>query len=332
LTARVSQISAGKLSIERVVLLVSVIAAALFTFTVQGFATLSNLENLARNSAPLFILSCAMGVVVIGRGLDLSQIAAMTAVTSVFGVLVLSGHPPAVALGAAACAAVLLGLINGWLIAYVEIPSLLATLATAILFTGLGRWGILRGEYLLLLPKDLPLIAFLSNGRIVGIPLPILIAICIAAITWFFLSSTAYGRAVYASGDNHATARISGLPVRQTTLIVYVVAALSASIAGLLIASANGTVDFRTVTNGTLLFEVIMVVVLGGISLRGGRGGLLSIVAGVALISVMRNGMTLMDLTTQVQSLVKGLTLIVAIVLDNYFNPKDPETDTVGDL
>jgi ribose transport system permease protein len=331
-TARVSQIGAGKLSVEWVVLLVSATAAALFAITVEGFATLSNLENLARNSAPLLILSCAMGIVVIGRGLDLSQIAAMTAVTSVFGVLILSGHSPTVALLAAAGAAVLLGLINGWLIAYAEIPALLATLATAILFTGLGRWGILRGEYLLLLPKDLPLITLLSSGRVLGVPLPIVIAFCIAAITWFLLACTGYGRAIYASGDNHATARISGLPVRQTTLVVYVVAAVAASIAGLLVASASGTVDFRTVTNGTLLFEVIMVVVLGGISLRGGRGGLLSIVAGVALISVMRNGMTLMDLTTQVQSLVKGLTLIVAIVLDNHFNPKDPETDTVGDL
>lgn len=322
----------GKPSVEFVVLMTGIAAAAIFALSVDGFASLSNLENLARNSAPLMILSCAMGVVVIGRGLDLSQVAAMTAVTSVFGVLILSGYPTPVVLLAAVGAAILLGLFNGWLVAYVEIPSLLATLATAILFTGLGRWGILRGEYLLLLPKDLPLIAFLSSGRIAGIPFAIAAAFCVAAITWFFLSSTAFGLAVRAAGDNFATARLGGLPTRPTTLVVYVFAALAASMAGLLIASASGTVDFRIVTNGTLLFEVIMVVVLGGISLRGGRGGLLSIVAGVLLISVMRNGMTLMDLSTQVQSLVKGLILVAAIVLDNHFNPRDPETDTVGDL
>lgn len=322
----------GRPSVELVVLLTSVAAAIVFAFTVDGFASLSNLETLARNSAPLMILSCAMGVVVIGRGLDLSQIAAMTGVTSVFGVLILAGYPAPLALAAMVCAAVVLGLFNGVMVAYAEIPSLLATLATSILFTGLGRWGILRGEYLLLLPKDQPLIAYLSGGRVLGVPFPIAAAVCVAAITWFFLARTAYGRAVYASGDNHATARIAGLPTRPTNLVVFVFAALAASMAGLLIASTSGTVDFRIVTNGTLLFEVIMVVVLGGISLRGGRGGLLSIVAGVVLISIMRNGMTLMDLSTQVQALVKGLTLIVAIVLDNHFNPRDPETDTVGDL
>lgn len=322
----------GAPRVEIVVLLASIVSAAVFAIAVPGFATLSNLEILARNSAPLLILSCAMGVVVISRGLDLSLIAVMTAVTSVFGGMILAGEPAPVALLAAVCAAVMLGLLNGWLVAYAEIPSLLATLASAILITGFGRWGILQGEFLLLLPKDLPFIAFVSNGRIAGLPFSLVAALAVAAITWFFLAGTAFGHAVRATGDNSATARLSGLPVRLTTLVVFVFAALAASVAGLLIACASGTVDFRTVANGTLLFEVIMVVVLGGVSLRGGRGSLFSIVAGVALISVMRNGMTLMDLSTQLQSLVKGLTLIAAIVIDNHFNPRDPETDTVGDL
>lgn len=319
-------------SVELVVLGASLAAALVFSATVNGFATPSNFENLVRNSSPLLILSCAMGVVVIGRGLDLSLIAAMTAVTSVFGILILGGHSAGVALGSAIATAVALGLFNGWLIAYAEIPALLATLATALFFTGIGRWGILQGEFLLLLPKDHSLIAYMSGGSLFGVPFPIAAAAFVVLVTWAFLSGTGFGRTVYALGDNHATARLSGLPVRQTTLVVFVFATLAATAAGLLIASASGTVDFRTVSNGTLLFEVIMVVVLGGISLRGGRGGILSILAGVALISVMRNGMTLMDLSTQVQALVKGLILIIAIVLDNHFNPRDPETDTVGDL
>ena len=110
--------------------------------------------------------------------------------------------------------------------------------------------------------------------------------------------------------------------------MIYVFAALTALVAGLIMSAASGTVDFRTVTNGSLLFDVILVVVLGGIPLRGGRGGVRNIIVGVALIAVLRNGMTLMDFTTQTQDMLKGLVLLTAIVTDNYLNPRDTETDT----
>ena len=156
--------------------------------------------------------------------------------------------------------------------------------------------------------------------------------ILMLAATWFLLRYSIPGRTTYAMGDNFGAARLSGLPVRTTTLMIYVYAALTALLAGLVISSASGTVDFRTVTNGSLLFEVILVVVLGGIPLRGGRGGVGSILVGVALIAVLRNGMTLLDFSTQTQDVLKGLVLITAIVADRYLNPRDTETDTIGDL
>jgi ribose transport system permease protein len=151
-------------------------------------------------------------------------------------------------------------------------------------------------------------------------------------LTWILLRFTTLGRITYAMGDNFQAARLTGLPVRRATLLIYIYAALTALLAGLVTSASSGTVDFRTVTNGSLLFEVILVVVLGGIPLRGGRGGMRNIFVGAALIAVLRNGMTLFDLTTQTQAVLTGLVLIVAIVTDNYFNPRDTETDTVGDL
>ncbi|MEJ8573536.1 ABC transporter permease [Microbaculum marinum] len=319
-------------SMEALVLMLAIAAAALFAFFVSGFATWPNLSNLAQNSASLMILSCGMAMVIMTRGLDLSQIAVMTAASTAFGVLLTGGHGVGSALVAALATAVVLGILNGWLVAYFEIPSLLATLATAMLITGGIRWGLLQGEFLVLLPKDDPFIVAISSGRILGVPLSAVIALGILAVTGFILSRTIVGRTIYSMGDNIGAARLTGLPVRAVTLVTYVFAAIAALIAGIVVASSSGAVDFRTVTNGTLLFEVIMVVVLGGVSLRGGRGSILSIIAGVFLIAVLRNGMTLMNLSTQLQGLIMGMTLITAIVIDNHRNPRDPETETQGDL
>ena len=151
-------------------------------------------------------------------------------------------------------------------------------------------------------------------------------------VTWLLLRTTTTGRVIYGMGDNFGAARLTGLPVRQTTVLAHIYAALTALVAGLVIAAASGTVDFRIVTNGSLLFEVILVVVLGGIPLRGGRGGVRNLLVGAALIAVLRNGMTLYDFSTQTQDMLKGVVLIAAIFVDNYLNPRDAETDTVGDL
>ena len=227
---------------------------------------------------------------------------------------------------------VLIGLLNAWLIAYVEIPAMLATLASAMFITGLFRFAVLQGGFLLLLPKTDPTVAFFAGDLVPGIPVSVALMAATFVATWLLLNATARGRVIYAMGDNFQSARLTGLPVRTTTIVVYVFAALTALLAGLITSSASGAVDFRTVTNGTLLFEVILVVVLGGIPLRGGRGGVRNIIVGLALIAVLRNGMTLLNFTTQTQDMLKGLVLIIAIVTDNYLNPRDTETDTVGDL
>lgn len=315
-----------------VVLVVTAVLVVVFSSTIPGFATFGNLRVILSNSASLVILSCGMAVVIISRGLDLSLVAQMVAGAATFSILIGDGMPAPAAIILTIVAMVLVGLVNGWLIAYAEIPAMLATLATAMLITGLFRFAILRGEFLLLLPKSNPAVIFLSGSIVPGLSVPVALMIVTLAATWFLLRFSIPGRTTYAMGDNFQAARLSGLPVRTTTLLIFVYAALTALLAGLLVSSASGTVDFRTVTNGSLLFEVILVVVLGGIPLRGGRGGLSSILIGVALIAVLRNGMTLLDFSTQTQDVLKGLVLITAVVADRYLNPRDTETDTVGDL
>lgn len=318
--------------LERVVLVVTFALVVLFALFIDGFATAGNLLVILSNSTSLVMLSCGMAVVIISRGLDLSLIAQMVSGATIFSILVTNGSPAAFALLVAVAAMVLVGFVNAFLIAYVGIPAMLATLASAMCITGLFRFAILRGEFILLLPKSNPAVLFLSGNILPGVTVPVALMIATLLATWALLSYSTAGRIIYAMGDNYQAARLTGLPVRTTTVVVYVFAAVTALLAGLVTSAASGAVDFRTVSNGTLLFDVILVVVLGGIPLRGGRGGLRNILVGAALIAILRNGMTLMNFTTQMQDALRGLVLILAIVIDNYLNPRDTETDTVGDL
>ena len=318
--------------LEPIVLAVTLALIVLFALTIPGFATLGNLSVILSNSTSLILLSCGMAVVVISRGLDLSQVAAMVAGATTYCTLINAGLPGPLAIILAVLAMTAVGFVNGWLIAFVEIPALLATLASAMLITGFFRFAVLRGEFLLILPKSNPAILFFKSDILPGLAAPVALMIATLILTWLLLRFTTTGRIVYAMGDNFLAARLAGLPVRTTTIFVYIYSALTALIAGLVIAAASGTVDFRIVTNGSLLFEVILVVVLGGIPLRGGRGGVRNLLVGAALIAVLRNGMTLYDFSTQIQDMLRGVVLIAAIFVDNYLNPRDAETDTVGDL
>ncbi|MDF2366842.1 ABC transporter permease [Sneathiella sp.] len=317
---------------EYIILGITLALVLAFTTLIEGFLTVGNLLILAQNSTALAILGCGMAAVIINRGLDLSQISVMVAVSAVFGLMLSNGADYMMAMGAAFILALILGALNGWLVAYIEIPALMSTLATAMLIAGFCRWGILQGEFLVLIPKDLPQVIYISTGKISIFPVSVVIGIVVLIATFILLNLTVLGRMFYAMGDNYIAARLSGLSVRTATIWLYIFSAITAFIAGIIVSSSSGTVDFRIVTNGTMLFEVIMVVVLGGIPLRGGRGGVFNLIIGVVLISVLQNGMTLLNLSGQIQDLVKGLILISAIVIDNYINPKDTETNTQGDL
>ncbi|MEC7258138.1 MAG: ABC transporter permease, partial [Pseudomonadota bacterium] len=306
----------NKRLLETIVLAVTLILIATFAVAVNGFATRGNLSVILSNSASLAILSCGMAVVIISRGLDLSIVAVMVAGATTYATCIEAGLGAGLALVITAVVIVIVGAINAWLIAFAELPAMLATLASAMVITGLFRFAILQGEFLILLQKSNPAVQILTSDILPGVPVTTLAMAAARAATWGLLNRTLAGEVIYAMGDNFLAARLSGLPVRPVTVLIYVWAALMAMVAGLLISSASGAVDFRTVTNGTLLFDVILVVVLGGIPLRGGRGGLRNIILGVALIAVLRNGMTLMNATTQMQDVIKGVVLLLAVAVE----------------
>jgi len=298
---------------HQVVLLMVALLFGAFAVGLPAFRTPHNLVTLLRNICVLGILGVGMGVVVIARGIDLSQVVIM-AVSSAYAVRLMNHHglgeAPALLLGLVV--AVALGLINGFLVAFVEIPALFATLATYLLYFNGARTMALPS-----LIEDVPHRArhllYLGHGNVLGVPVPILVFAAVALATHLTLTRTALGRFIYAHGDNPDAAGITGIPTRPLTMLEYAFSALVAYVAGLVQAGS------------------ILVVVLGGISLVGGRGGVHSVIVGALLVGVMVNGMTLMNLANDIQGIVLGLVLLGAILLDNRLHPRDEETVKQGD-
>ena len=317
------------LSQEQIVLGVTALLAAAFAFALPGFGTLDNLLTLTRSVAILGMLGVAMSVVVIGRGLDLSLVASMAVGAAVALQLLQQGWATAPALGVALLLAVAIGLINGFIIAFVEVPALFTTLATGFLVFGLGRVFLLDGV-ISYLPPQASGLAFIGQGRVLGVPMPIVAFALVALLVHLLMSRTAFGRFIYAHGDNPEAARLTGIAVRPLTMVEYALCSTIGLVAGLVMAASTASMNTQVI-NSTLIFDVILVVVLGGVSLVGGRGSVLSVLAGTALIGTLLNGMTILNLDNNVQNIVKGAVLLAAILLDNRLHPRDEETARQGD-
>lgn len=318
-----------RLSQEQIVLLVTLLLIVAFSATLPGFASISNALNLLNSVAVLGILSLGAAIVIIGRGLDISQIASMAIGAATSALLMQSGLGIGVAVAAGFAVALVMGLFNGYLIAFVEIPPLFATLATNLLYFGLARTFFLGSTYVVYVPDQAQ--AFLALGSsLFGVPIPVLVFFALAAAVHVFLSRTRIGQFIYAHGDNPEAARLTGIPVRPLTLLEYSLSALIGCLAGLILMGTLSSIDTQIVM-GSQIFNVILVAVLGGVSLVGGRGGVLSVIAGALLIGVMLNGMTRLNLSSDIQDIVRGLVLLAAIILDNRLHSRDEETARQGE-
>jgi len=153
----------------------------------------------------------------------------------------------------------------------------------------------------------------------------------VAVLFSFFLRRTRLGTYVYAVGDNAFGARVTGIPTRPVIVLQYVLAALIGMFAGLVMAASVNSMPTR-IYNSTLIYDVILVVVLGGIGLSGGRGGVVNVVIGTLLIGTLLNGMTILDVSYSAQNLVKGVVLLAAILIDSFVNPRNEETAQQGDI
>ncbi len=301
-----------------------------FLLLLPGFAQVDNLLTLLQNVAILGILGLGMAVVVIGRGIDISMIAALAVPSGFLLQSVSNGQSIEVAALQALVLSLLFGLVNGWLIAYAEVPSLFTTLASGLFLAGLGQAAIFQLE-VVQWPQALDAVVWIGRGSLGGIPMPVLMFGLACALMALLLRRLRAGAFIYAIGDNPLTARATGLPTRPIILLEYLLAALIGLFAGLVMAASVNSMPTR-IYNSTMVYDVVLVVVLGGIGLSGGRGGVVNVIIGTLLIGTMLNGMTIMDISYSVQNIIKGLVLLAAILIDSVLNPRNEETAQQGDI
>ena len=319
-----------RFSQQEIVFVVFAVLFVAFSVFLKGFLTPDNMLTLLQNVAVLGILGLAMAIVVIGRGIDLSLIAALAVPPGLVLQMVQDGHSLPSSLLAAGLLSVCIGLVNGWLIAYAEVPSLFATLATGLFVAGFGQAALFQLD-VVQWSDGMAGFERLGQGSIFGIPSSIVMFAVACVVVFVVLRQTRWGAYIYAVGDNPYAARVTGIPSRPIIVLQYVLAALIGCFAGLVMAASVNSMPTR-IFNSTLIYDVILVVVLGGIGLSGGRGGVVNVIVGTLLIGTMLNGMTIMDVPYAGQNLIKGVVLLLAVITDTFLNPRNEETAQQGDI
>jgi ribose/xylose/arabinose/galactoside ABC-type transport system permease subunit len=274
-----------------------------------SFLGASNISNLLLQIAPLGIVAIGQSFVMIVRGLDLSVASIMaTAAVIATGFSGANGDV-LVIVAVVSTIGIAAGLINGFLIAKRHVSPFLATLATMILLQGF-RFAYTQGAPSGNVP---PLFRTLGSGKFDGIPYNFAILLILATLLWIVLHRSAFGRRVFIVGSNPVTARLLGIRTGMVTIACYLISSGLAATAGLILSGYVGLVD-NWVGQGYEL-DSIVACVIGGVSLKGGRGSILGALAGAAIIVVIANEVLLLGLPVQLQIIIKGIVIVLAAAL-----------------
>lgn len=277
----------------------------------KGFLTPNNLLNVFRQTAIISIMAVAMTFVIGAGHIDLS-VGATAGLSSVTTALALGtwGLPLPIAVLVGLLTGLIAGLSNGFLVAFVGIPSFLVTLGTLGIVNGTAQWMSDTAP----IPIQNDTFTFLFGSGDVG-PIPSLLiwTAVIFIIGHIVLRKTTYGRRVLATGGNAVAARFSGVDTRLMTFLVMTVMGVTAGLAGMLFAGRLQSGRFEFGAGAEL--SVIAAVILGGTSLFGGRATVIGTLLGSLMIGLINNGLTLASLPTSQQFIVRGVIIILAVAL-----------------
>ena len=282
-----------------------------FSFASEYFLVSKNLLNVARQVSMLGIAAVGFAFVLLLGGIDLSVGSNITLVNIVGAwLMVHAALNPVLAIILAVIMATAIGFANGWIIANIQMPPLIVTLAMMIIIEGLAY----------LICKGLPFYGFPSSFAVIGqgyvgpIPIPVIIMVVVMAIGSFILNKTYFGRYFYAVGGNEEAANLSGINVKKVKYLVYSLSGFFAGVAGIVVLSRTNS--GQVLAGKGLEFDILTACVLGGVSVTGGFGKISNVVAGVLILGVLGNGLVLLNVSQFTQMIIKGSVLMLAVAFD----------------
>ncbi|MBT6144808.1 MAG: ribose ABC transporter permease [Gemmatimonadetes bacterium] len=271
------------------------------------FLTTGNITNILRDASLVAIAGFGMVVIILQGEIDLS-VGSSQAVVGILTVVVLNTtHSVAAAIVAGILLGALVGLVNGLLVTVARINSLIATLGMMAILRGVA----MVGTDAVSIQARVTDFVHVGTGYVGGVPVPVLIAAVLYGGVWFLLHHTPFGRYVYAVGGNREAAELAGLPVLRIRVTVFVLGGMLAALSAVVLASRMNSGQ----PNAGLGFElqVIAAVVLGGVSLTGGVGSLLGALIGILILTVLNNGLVLLNVSSFYHDIARGVVIILAV-------------------
>jgi rhamnose transport system permease protein len=298
---------------ELTLLAIMFVGGALVSMMAPQFLSVENFSQVATLASITAVVAVGEALVIITRGIDLSVEATIGLVAySVARSLELQALDPVGAVAMGLGIGLVLGMINGFIIAVLKVPAIVATLGTLSIFRGL--------DYVIAGPDQVPLAGLppgftdISRADVLGIPVFVLLTIAVVVVGSLFLRQTRFGRQIYAVGSNPEAAAILGIPSRLVVFVAYSLCGLLAGLAGIMWVMQFGTINGTAATGATL--AIVAAVVVGGVNTLGGSGTLAGAAIGALFLGFIANALILVGLSQFWLQAIYGLVILIAIAGD----------------
>jgi len=297
-------------------MLALVLLCVILSLLTPKFLTASNLINVARQTSLNAIMALGASFVILTGGIDLSLGSVLAFSSVVTAGMLVQGTPTPIAILVGLSLGVFIGFLSGLIVAKLNVAPFITTLAMMTIGRGATK-VFTEGKPITGLGNTF---TFIGTGYVGPIPMPVIIMIIVFVSAWYVQNQTSYGRYIFAIGGNEEATRLSGVSTNLIKMSTYAISGMLAALSGLIIAARLDSA--QPVAGDGAELDAIAAVVIGGVSLSGGKGRTSGVLIGALIIGVLNNGQNLLNVSPFYQQIVKGIVILIAVILDTLAKKK----------